>query len=64
MERPCPECSGPAKMDKDNKYRPFCSERCQLLDLGRWLGEEYVVSRPFFDEALGREVSPGDRSEW
>ena len=26
------------------RWRPFCSERCKLIDLGRWLGEEYVVA--------------------
>lgn len=25
---------------------PFCSERCKLIDLGKWLGEEYRVSEP------------------
>jgi endogenous inhibitor of DNA gyrase (YacG/DUF329 family) len=25
----------------DNPYRPFCSERCKLADLGRWLNEDY-----------------------
>ena len=24
-------------------HRPFCSDRCRLLDLGKWLGEEYRV---------------------
>ena len=28
------------------KYHPFCSERCQLIDLGRWLGEDDKVSEP------------------
>jgi hypothetical protein len=27
-----------------NKLWPFCSERCHLVDLGRWLGEEYRVA--------------------
>lgn len=27
-------------------YFPFCSERCQLADLGKWLDEEYKVSEP------------------
>jgi len=27
----------------DPAWRPFCSERCKLADLGRWLGEEYRV---------------------
>lgn len=25
------------------QYRPFCSARCQLVDLGKWLGEGYVI---------------------
>jgi endogenous inhibitor of DNA gyrase (YacG/DUF329 family) len=34
---------------------PFCSERCQLLDLGNWASEKYVVSEPLFEE---EEPSP------
>jgi uncharacterized protein len=29
----------------DPAWRPFCSERCRLADLGRWLSEDYRVSR-------------------
>jgi endogenous inhibitor of DNA gyrase (YacG/DUF329 family) len=25
---------------------PFCSSRCKLIDLGRWLGEEYKIDAP------------------
>jgi uncharacterized protein len=28
---------------KPNPFLPFCSERCKLIDLGRWLGEKYSV---------------------
>jgi uncharacterized protein len=38
----CPTCKGTAQKD-GNKMFPFCSERCQLVDLGRWLHEEYRV---------------------
>ena len=38
----CPTCKKPASKD-GNKVFPFCSERCHLLDLGRWLNEEYRV---------------------
>lgn len=38
----CPSCRGVSKRD-GNKLFPFCSERCQLVDLGRWLDEEYRV---------------------
>ena len=38
----CPTCKKPASKD-GNKLFPFCSERCHLVDLGRWLGEEYRI---------------------
>jgi uncharacterized protein len=27
----------------DERWRPFCSERCKMADLGRWLSEDYRV---------------------
>lgn len=38
----CPTCRRAAAKD-GNKLFPFCSERCHLIDLGRWLGEEYRI---------------------
>jgi uncharacterized protein len=38
----CPSCSKPVQW-QDNPHRPFCSERCKLLDLGKWVSEEYRV---------------------
>ncbi len=40
--RRCASCGKPAVKD-GNKFWPLCSERCHLVDLGRWLGEEYRV---------------------
>jgi hypothetical protein len=34
----CPNCGQPAGAGRDNPWRPFCSERCRLIDLGEWLG--------------------------
>jgi endogenous inhibitor of DNA gyrase (YacG/DUF329 family) len=28
------------------QYAPFCSKRCRLVDLGKWLGEENLISEP------------------
>jgi hypothetical protein len=41
----CPTCRQPVRKDpaRPSKLFPFCSERCHLVDLGRWLGEEYRV---------------------
>jgi hypothetical protein len=42
MKVKCPTCK--AKTDwNGNEFRPFCSDRCRLLDLGKWLNEEYSV---------------------
>ena len=44
---------------------PFCSDRCKLIDLGKWLGEEYRVSEPLrpdhFAEYEGVEGEDLDR---
>jgi endogenous inhibitor of DNA gyrase (YacG/DUF329 family) len=37
----CPHCGKPASATADNAFRPFCSERCKLIDLGAWLGEAH-----------------------
>ena len=41
----CPTCKAPVAKGAPHlaKLFPFCSERCHLVDLGRWLGEEYRI---------------------
>ncbi|HSN91656.1 MAG TPA: DNA gyrase inhibitor YacG [Anaeromyxobacteraceae bacterium] len=39
----CPTCRRPAAPRAENPAFPFCSERCRLVDLGKWLGEEYRI---------------------
>ena len=39
----CPQCSQQIAW-QDNPSRPFCSERCKLIDLGQWADESYRVS--------------------
>jgi hypothetical protein len=36
----CPTCGKPTEI----RYRPFCSQRCQQLDLGRWFNESYRIA--------------------
>ena len=38
----CPVCDVPVRLDA-TPTAPFCSERCRLIDLGRWLDEAYAV---------------------
>lgn len=43
VRKTCPICGAAAAARGENAAYPFCSERCRLIDLGRWLGEEYRV---------------------
>ena len=36
----CPTCQKKVEWKSENKYRPFCSDRCHLIDLGEWANEE------------------------
>lgn len=47
----CPTCrkDGPWL---DGKFAPFCSDRCKMVDLGKWLGEEYRIASPLTVEDL------------
>jgi uncharacterized protein len=53
----CPTCRRVAVKD-GNKVFPFCSERCQLVDLGRWLTEEYRVPEEPDGTGGGGEAIP------
>ncbi len=39
----CPRCGKPVEWIPENRYRPFCSERCKMIDLGAWASERYRV---------------------
>jgi endogenous inhibitor of DNA gyrase (YacG/DUF329 family) len=39
----CPRCGAQAPFSPENKWRPFCSERCKLIDLGAWASQAYRV---------------------
>jgi endogenous inhibitor of DNA gyrase (YacG/DUF329 family) len=67
MKTPCPICKKQATARDDpahpNKYFPFCGERCQLIDLGRWLDGKYQipVESDNLDEGFPNEPPPSDR---
>jgi len=48
----CPQCSTETEFSPDNPHRPFCSERCRLIDLGEWANESYTIeAKPELDSA-------------
>ena len=39
----CPICNAAVSWIAENRWKPFCSERCKLIDLGQWATEKYRV---------------------
>jgi hypothetical protein len=39
----CPQCGGPVEWTPQSRWRPFCSERCKMIDLGAWASEAYRI---------------------
>lgn len=54
----CPTCRKPVKWTAESPFRPFCSERCKMIDLGEWAGEGHRIPG---DPAFGE--SPHEDSE-
>lgn len=46
MKIKCPVCDKKAEWS-ENQWRPFCSERCRNVDLGKWFDEDYRVAGEF-----------------
>ena len=55
----CPTCGTAVAWRAESKFRPFCSERCRLIDLGAWASERYSIEGPPADET---DKNPLDRS--
>ena len=43
MKVKCPTCGKEIEYSSANPWRPFCSERCKLIDLGEWASDGYVI---------------------
>ena len=39
----CPRCGKPVAWSTESPWRPFCSERCKMIDLGAWAAENYRI---------------------
>ena len=46
----CPTCGKPVEWTPASTWRPFCSERCKLLDFGAWANESYRIPAVENDE--------------
>jgi len=60
----CPNCNRPAQPRSGNRSHPFCSDRCRLIDLSKWLGEEYRIPGPLMGDATEDDPAPpGDEEK-
>ena len=58
----CPRCGAPVEWTPEAPFRPFCSERCKLIDLGAWAAESYRV--PIDEQDVDDEgADPGKAGE-
>ncbi|MDP2752876.1 MAG: DNA gyrase inhibitor YacG [Nitrospirota bacterium] len=56
----CPICKNTTTWE-ENPWRPFCSERCKLIDLGKWVSEEYKI--PIKSEEEKEGVAEEEKKE-
>ena len=40
----CPTCGAPVEWSAASPFRPFCSDRCKLIDLGAWAAEDHKIA--------------------
>lgn len=59
----CPQCGAPVRWIPENRFRPFCSERCKQIDLGAWASESYRVPAAEESDPGETERAPGDRPQ-
>jgi endogenous inhibitor of DNA gyrase (YacG/DUF329 family) len=57
----CPTCQREITWSEEYPYRPFCSERCRLIDLGAWLSEQRAI--PEKEPGFSGQVAHGDSTE-
>lgn len=48
----CPTCKKSLAWKAENTFRPFCSKRCKLIDLGEWASESHRIAGPELDPEL------------
>ncbi|MFT5013890.1 MAG: endogenous inhibitor of DNA gyrase (YacG/DUF329 family) [Patiriisocius sp.] len=55
----CPTCKKPVRWNEDSVFRPFCTERCRLIDLGEWAsGNRAIPSDAEHDDVTASDLMP------
>jgi uncharacterized protein len=54
----CPTCK--AEVNATDEFFPFCSDRCRVLDLGKWASGAYRISSPILDPDVLESIAEGE----
>jgi endogenous inhibitor of DNA gyrase (YacG/DUF329 family) len=57
----CPICKKPVDSTPKNRFRPFCTERCRMIDLGTWAGGDYVIPGKEVDDREHPDDDPNNK---
>lgn len=55
---PCPRCQTQTSW-QNNPFKPFCSHKCKLIDLGAWANEDYKIAS-VEDEIFTNDLTSND----
>jgi len=61
LKVPCPTCKRATEWSEASPHRPFCSDRCRLIDLGAWLSGEHAIPGEPADAAPDGPQAPQRR---
>ena len=53
----CPTCSKSVAWNDSSEYKPFCSKRCKLIDLGEWASEGHKIAGQQLDPHTVEELA-------
>ncbi|HET6465871.1 MAG TPA: DNA gyrase inhibitor YacG [Nitrospiria bacterium] len=62
MKLPCPICHKSVEW-RSNAFRPFCSERCRMTDLGNWALEKYRIKTENKADEQSDQPAPSDTAD-
>ncbi len=59
----CPHCGKIIEYSLENPYRPFCTERCKMIDLGEWADEKFKIPTKNLDQETSTEMDDPEGDE-
>jgi len=60
----CPQCNKDVPWQEQQKWKPFCSERCKLIDLGEWASEGHRINGELMQEDINIDLDAFNPSDY